>query len=764
MYGFADHGVLTPHSTIKQLWWTEERIEDTVNRRLVVRHIRGKECEFLDKPIIYEAISNDTYLEWILYRSPRLFLILIHVGCPDRIFSLIDDGWQDEDLPILRNDVRKLDLSIETDEVLNRNFYITQFRFLLRQLEADDHIQYGPNEYVPMEYVCSIPTAVTIQPWPRVHFPDDWDSFFVRRHFELSGNEEKPEEEIQFLHDVKEARKYKHEHIADVWASYTSEDGGFTLTTFIGEHTLRTFMDHRTPPQYTDLTEAERPCLLLEWMHCLADTVAYLHHNNTHHGSIRPSNILIDDVNNIAFSDLGRLKTFEQDQKVSKQELHDYTAPELLADQGPPKPSIYNPFGQHETSWKISITNLTQKANASPPATRTNSVNTVTAVSPIKSSPPSLRNFSRHLTPPRKDSAHETDSVNSPSSPSRPTFSLFPNIPPPATIISSAPASAASTRPTSPVPLPTPPMSPLSATFSHTSDPTSPLSRTTTTMTAPVPTQFTPQAADIFSLGLIYLDILTFLVLGKTTTFNKFRKSKSSSIPTTTGTTPSVFSATDTASLSATSTTSTLRRSKPHPHFASDPARVAAWTEHLIEESLRHDAPTHSAVVELLKLTKQMLAPTPGLRPTAQEVRDVVELILLREAGMECLCCGGRKWNEPGEEGGAAQGLVDRLYELEEPERAEQFRKEERRENQGIWTEWLEEKRGGFRKGPMARGKGKGRAKGKRVERRGGEGGEGKLEELRSHFSDEGREKGIRIAGLTIPFRNPWRGPVVKMP
>ncbi|PNS14954.1 hypothetical protein CAC42_2183 [Sphaceloma murrayae] len=785
MYGFAEAGLLTPHATIKQLWWTEERIHETVNRRLVVRHVRGRECEFLDRRIIYDTLTNDTYLEWIIHRAPRLFLTLVHIRCADRIFSLVDDGWKDEDLPVPREDVSRLDLSIETDEALNQRFYDAQFCYMLRQLEANYHIQYGPNEHIPMEYVCSMAPAVSIKDWHRIHFPGDWESTFVRRRFHLSDDDNSPAPEIEFLEDVQKAKKFKHEHIADVWASYTSEDAGYVLSTFVGEHTLRTFMDHRTPPQFMALSEAERTCLLLEWMHCLADTIAYLHHCNTYHGAIRPSNVLVDEGNNIAFSDLGRLKTFKQDKKVTKQELFEYSAPEFLPDStsGDQAARIYNnPLAQYEVplSWKVSMTNLTPKISRSPATTRNNSTTTLTPTSPPLTPPPtSARNFSRHLYPERKDSAYEDDGspkTSRTTTPTRGTLSLFPRIATPEVTGSSASTSAASTRPTSPFPL-TPPMSPLSPTFTHFFDltPSSPRITTHSIQTAhpfqpdPPSPSFALQATDVFSLGTIYLELVTFLILGKTTTFAKFRKSKSNSLPSSASTTASLYSAADTLSLASTATSSrSANSSKAERHFFSDPQRVALWIDHLLSISAAQNDPSHVAVVELLKLVKQMLSPAAVLRPMAQDVRDSVEEILVREAGMEDLCCSKRRWVVRGE-GGMPQAIKDRLWELRGPEREEEKRRKgeerewdkereggvaeivgEERERRKEEVEWVERMETGLKKALMQK-----EAKRDVKDSK-------KLEELKSHFSDDRTERSIRIAGVRLPFRR-WKGPLLRM-
>ena len=135
---------------MKQLWWTDATINKKVTRRFVVSQLRGEERGYLDKPLAFgEGLTDDTYMEWILERARRLFLILSEVGVPDRILGVVDDSWQDEDLPIARHDVEKLELTLDNDQYVNQRFYELQFVYLLRPLQRGAHLDYGPNEHIP---------------------------------------------------------------------------------------------------------------------------------------------------------------------------------------------------------------------------------------------------------------------------------------------------------------------------------------------------------------------------------------------------------------------------------------------------------------------------------------------------------------------------------------------------------------------------------------------------------------------------------------
>ena len=329
IFGYAGHSLVTPHAALKQLWWTEERIKAKVTRSFVVSKLRGEEREFLDRPLAFgEGLTDNTYMEWILDRAKRFFLILAEIGVPDQIFGCIDDSWDDDDLPIPLESVPSLELAYENDDNLNKKFYDTQFLYLLRELRQGSHIDYGPREHIPMENVNTLPPAVSLQIWDRVHFPGKPDDVYMRRKYSLTDKDAGREHRESFMRDVRKSQRLAHEHVVPVWASYTAEDCSYTISDFVAEHTLGTFIDHRMPAQLQRVSTPERPKLLCEWMHCLSDALASLHHRGAAHTSIRPSNVLIDRDNRIAFADVGSLRTFQRGKRVTKVEIYDYAAPE----------------------------------------------------------------------------------------------------------------------------------------------------------------------------------------------------------------------------------------------------------------------------------------------------------------------------------------------------------------------------------------------------------------------------------------------------
>ena len=328
IYGYAGHSLVTPHAALQQIWWTDERINEKVTQEFVTSRLQPRERERLTQSVGFGDLSDDTYIEWILEKARRLFLVLAEIGEADGIFAVVDRSWDDDDLPLEMDDIEQLALSNRRDEHASARFYSTQFTFLLRELRKGVHIDYAPNEEVPLEHVMGLPPAASLQNWSRVHLPKRPKEVYVRRKFAL-GNAESPTAlEETFIMDVESARMVEHEHIAPVWASYTLKGTGYIVSDFVGHHTLRTFIDHRDPAQYKKLAKPERRWLVLNWMHCLADAIATMHQNGFCHSAIRPSNIVIEENNAIAFSDIGSLETFQKDKRPDATDTYNYSAPE----------------------------------------------------------------------------------------------------------------------------------------------------------------------------------------------------------------------------------------------------------------------------------------------------------------------------------------------------------------------------------------------------------------------------------------------------
>ncbi|KAF2175112.1 kinase domain-containing protein [Zopfia rhizophila CBS 207.26] len=531
IYGYAGHSLVTPHAALQQIWWTDERINEKVTTDFITSRLRPSEREWLDRPVGFGDLTDDTYIDWILERARRLFLVLAEVGAAEKIFKVVENSWDDDDLPLQMEDIEKLSLSSKRNDQVNAKFYHTQFAFLLRELREGVHIDYAPNEVLPLEYVMGLPPAVTLQHWSRVHLPKKQREVYVRRKFSLGNTESPTAFESDFIMDVESSRMIEHEHIAPVWASYTAKGTGYTLTNFVGQHTLKTFIDHRNPQQYQRLPKEERRYLLLGWLHCLADAIATLHQSGFCHSSIRPSNILIDENNNIAFSDIGSLETFQRDKKPDPMEAYTYGAPEA----------------------HIS----TQSFDPEAPAPSPNIGTTRKPSTASKSSSGSSNSSASQRQKLTKTPTNDFSGFN---------FGFKKNKPAP-----------------------------------------QPRSRTNET-----------EKADVFSLGCIFLDILTFMVKRKAHDFTKHRSSKQK-------------------------INTGGKNSRTDSSFHANLDKVDTWMKVVEDIAFEHDEDAFRAVPHIMNLIRGMLSRAPNIRPSARDVRDRLLEILLTETAIPSVHCGAHK-------------------------------------------------------------------------------------------------------------------------
>ncbi|TID26447.1 hypothetical protein E6O75_ATG00940 [Venturia nashicola] len=599
VFGFAGHSLVTPHQAIQQVWWTDERIEAKVTRDFITSKLRPNEREQLNRPVYFgQELTDDTYLDWTLRKARRLYLILCECGVSDQIFGVLEDSWDDGDLPISLAEITSLALSYENDGELNNKFYINQFKFLLRPPYKHGHIDYAPNEVIPIEYVHRLPPAAALQNWSRLHFPKTPGEVYMRRKLSLGANGKiDPVQESQFLADIDTAHSLEHPHIASVWGSWTAQDSGFWVTSFVAEHNLKSFIDFRLASSVQRLTKPQRYAMLLDWLHCLADAVAHLHRRGMHHGAIKPSNILIDPSNHIAFSDVGFLKSFQKDKKLDPNEVYNYGAPEdhvasKSPNLNPPATTPSRSFFGHRRNRSSSDRKTSVYSTTSGSTMSAGSTFSVDSTGPFisrsKTSPvPSPHELSKTkssdtlspLPPPLPAKDHP--SPRSGSSWNKRTHGHLESIPEP------------SRRAPPPPPLPL--------------------------LQVDTPQENTHQAkdsrlADIFSLGCVFIDIITYLFKKRITDFIKYRQTKTKK--------------------------ANGKGSHIDASYHGNPGKVVSWMETLEAEAKTSDDPTLRAIPHLLRLIRKMLNPNPALRPNAEAVRSRVFDALVSYGSLTLHCTG----------------------------------------------------------------------------------------------------------------------------
>ncbi|KAI6756553.1 hypothetical protein HG530_011151 [Fusarium avenaceum] len=315
-------------------WWIDSRIEATVTRSYVAKQLLPDEVERLDRPVAFggEDLTERTYWESIRNDAPRLFLILADLGVPDQIFGVVDDGWDDAELPIALEDVDRLLLTATRDEKVEKKFYQRQFHFLLKPLQRGSHVAYKDNEVVPLD-VAEKPSLPTHKSHgnDKVRLPNVQGEIFSRRRYVL-GNGPGAIPVQEFLDAVQGIKGLQNEHMISYWASYTQHGYGYVLFTPSSDFTLKSFLA-TTPSQFRNLAKARRRELVMNWILCLVDTLCDFHGKNQSHGYIKPSTIFFTSQNHVFFSDSTRLTPdnviLHTDKSSFDRERYDYAAPEL---------------------------------------------------------------------------------------------------------------------------------------------------------------------------------------------------------------------------------------------------------------------------------------------------------------------------------------------------------------------------------------------------------------------------------------------------
>lgn len=314
--------------TTEMMWWDAETIDAVVTRQFVLSKLRPNEQQRLDQPLGFgDGLTDDTYLEWIEEKAKRIFLILVDLNLTDRIFGIVDDSWDDDDLPMPLSQVERLRLMPARDERLERRFFQRQFTYLVRNLQKGDHLVYEDAEVIPLETVekrlapGKLHTSVDT-----VYLPSRPGDELIRRRIAIGlGPGEIAQEE--FLSGVEALKELEHQHILSLWASYMHRGSGYVLLVPVNDSNLRSFL-HITPQSIKIMAKHDRRPLLLNWLHCLANAVAFLHQKGVSHRKIKPSNILLDLDNNIFLSDTGFSNAYEDAKKSIDQESFDYASPE----------------------------------------------------------------------------------------------------------------------------------------------------------------------------------------------------------------------------------------------------------------------------------------------------------------------------------------------------------------------------------------------------------------------------------------------------
>ncbi|RFU34412.1 hypothetical protein B7463_g1900, partial [Scytalidium lignicola] len=503
--------------------WDEERIAATINRQFILSHLHSDEQARLDQPLGFgDGLTDDTYLDWILEKARRLFLILVDLELTDQIFGVIDDSWDDDDLPIPLDQIDHLKLTYGRDERVEKKFFQRQFHYLVKSIRKGDHVHYEGMEVVPLELAEK--RSLTQSHIDKVYLPGKLDTLLLRRRVSLgplSGR--MPEEE--FLAGLDSMRVIDHKHIQSLWASYIYRGDGYLLMSPVNDSNLKSFLAI-TPQSFKILPKQSRRILVMNWIHCLADGLSHLHSKGLSHRNITPSNIMLDVDYQVFLGDCGIFSHAAAgggEKAGFDKASYDYAAPE-----GAPRPSA---------------SALAHTTHSRPPTRN-----------------PSTRRATFPVSPTTPSSSSTDNSSNYPSS---------------------------------------------NTSYSSAHPPTSPHRHSKSNSYS----KSDPQKADIFSLGAIFLEILSFLLKRSSKSFSSHRSAKNK--------------------------TPGRGGGLPDASFHKNLGQVETWMSMLAKDASKKEDKLFKGVSHILGLVQRMLSLDPLDRPTAKEVEDRLYVILTDYCGMD---------------------------------------------------------------------------------------------------------------------------------
>ena len=300
-------------------WWSADRIEATVTPEYISRKLGSKKQAALNEPLSFgQGLTNDTYLDWIVSRGRRLFLILEDIGCPEHIFDVVDKSVDDDDLPFSEDAIADLDLPSASSD---KKFIRRQHAYVVQELTDGCHIDYAEEDVVP---VVPVPRN-KISSSSNVDKVHAGGKIYTRRRISL--DRDSGIDSMHFVLHFKALQRLKHPHVASVSSTYTHKDEGYVLLTPSSEMTLKSFFDD-PPKSFKLLPKSQQRDILLRWTHCLTSAIAFLHDKGYAHLDIRPSNIFITDNFNIFFGPSAALGALEDKEPAYEKEAYDHAAPE----------------------------------------------------------------------------------------------------------------------------------------------------------------------------------------------------------------------------------------------------------------------------------------------------------------------------------------------------------------------------------------------------------------------------------------------------
>ncbi|PYH82873.1 hypothetical protein BO82DRAFT_281050 [Aspergillus uvarum CBS 121591] len=576
---------------VTSLWWPEDRVKATLCPEYVFGQLPSNVLHRLVAPLPWgEGLTSESYLDWIIAKAGRLFLILVDIDIPDRIFALIDESLDDSDLPFSAPSVKRLPLFADgPNPDLEHRFFLAQWRFIVRGIAAGDHVKYTQNEGVPVELLRT-GTSLVREGVEKVVLAGAACRILLRTQVTVGGAPHFFEED-EVLEEIRSLRRLAHDHVYSIYASYFVDNTVCILFSGVYERTLMSFLTD-VPQPFKRLSKNKRREILVNWPHCLADGLSWLHAHSHAHSVIRPSNILVDAEFRVYLGQFEALDTLLSPAKMDDVESYQYGSPERWV-----------------RSVSVQNTDITRPSVSLPSGSR--SARKQSASSTARPSFLSLSRLRSSLPSDHETDSPRADSVTSQgtairiglqgSSSSRVSF----------TQSSSSGSSTGSVRKRAIGSIKRPMFYTPSITSSNSSGSSSassaiyhPIGYPIIGMNAAIvqtwqTRQTDPEASDIFSLGAVILDIFTILCKRKLSAFAHHRGAKNRTAGRGGGVADCSF------------------------HLDRNAGQVCSWITLLDNDAKKHKDPIFQAVRPMLDVVRVMLSRDPAERPSAFQVEQL---------------------------------------------------------------------------------------------------------------------------------------------
>ncbi|KAJ5645032.1 hypothetical protein N7507_011043 [Penicillium longicatenatum] len=599
---------------LTSLWWPEERIKSTLDTKYIVNQLQPENVPRLfDLPKWGEGLTSETYMEYILLKAGRLFLILNEIGIPDRIFALVDESCDDDDLPIAEQNVDRLCLSPgANDPSLDTKFFHAQWRFSVRGIGEGEHVSYTGNEGVPVQVVKTNGIHNELQgrdeSVDKVVLAGSVCRVLMRTQVQVGGAPHFFSAD-EVLAEIRALRKLAHEHVMSIYASYFVDDSVSVL--FTGAETERTLHSFLTdePPAFKKLPKEQRRQTLITWPHCLMSGLSWLHAHGHFHGAIRPSNVLIDTNFQICLGQFHVLDSLLAPPRVNDLESYHYAAPERWVRTAAPVQPVQAPSrtllpsggrtGRRKKPAKLALSTLDEGSISSPDIPRPDSAASKGTVIRI-GLPNSPSRFSFAFSSSSSSSSSSaassgnSEATQSPKTTLNRIWNKRPKGLAPTPSITSSTSSSSYSSGAASIMSSNPPPSVAPSILAPSITPS---------LTNWQSVQTNPAASDLFSLAAIILDILTHLCKRSLSSFASHRSARNRSAGRGGGMADASF------------------------HLSRNAVQVQSWIALVEGDALkrcRRDRGSDRvfwAVPRMLMVLRAMLSPEPDKRPTARRVQ-----------------------------------------------------------------------------------------------------------------------------------------------